>query len=356
MRGRRTIGAALAAGLLLAVPSAAPAAVTCGQVITQDTTLDADLSCDVNGIVIGASGITLDLGGHSVSGNGVSILNHGYDDVTIENGSVDVNTVGIDLEGVQGNVVRNVQLAGLQHGIQLTGSDGNQIVGNRLLSVFVRLQGGSDDNVVRANSVLGYEAFISVSGSSGNRVVRNVMSGGQQTEVSLYQANHTLVSRNDITATLGGGVGLYQSHDNEVTDNVVHGRPNGDNPISVFGILVTDSHANLLARNHFFDTTTGVHVVSGWANQLRRNEALTGLEDGILVEAATVGTTLLRNYVQNFGDDGIDVRASSSRLGSNTANGNDALGIRAVPGVTDLGGNRAAGNGDPEQCLNVICN
>jgi hypothetical protein len=42
--------------------------VGCGDVITQDTTLDSDLSaCPGDGIVIGASDITLDLGGHTVS-------------------------------------------------------------------------------------------------------------------------------------------------------------------------------------------------------------------------------------------------------------------------------------------------
>jgi len=164
------------------------------------------------------------------------------------------------------------------------------------------------------------------------------------------------VANNDIRAALGGGVSLIQSHDNRVSDNVVHARASGSNSVDVYGVEVTDSHSNLLARNHFFDTTTAIHVVSGWANELRRNEALGGLADGFLVDATTVATKLLSNYVQNFGDDGIDVRASSSRLGSNTANANGALGIRAVAGVTDLGGNQASGNGDPAQCVNVVCN
>jgi len=31
------------------------------------------------------------------------------------------------------------------------------------------------------------------------------------------------------------------------------------------------------------------------------------------------------------------------------------VGIEAVPGVTDGGGNRAHGNGNAAQCLNVAC-
>jgi hypothetical protein len=34
---------------------------------------------------------------------------------------------------------------------------------------------------------------------------------------------------------------------------------------------------------------------------------------------------------------------------------NGVLGIEAVAGVIDGGGNRAFGNGDPRQCLIVVC-
>jgi hypothetical protein len=48
--------------------------VQCGDVITQDTTLDSDLiGCPGDGIVIGGSDITLDLGGHTVEGNAIGV-------------------------------------------------------------------------------------------------------------------------------------------------------------------------------------------------------------------------------------------------------------------------------------------
>ena len=47
--------------------------VTCGDVITTDTTLDSDLlDCAGHGIVIGADNITLDLNGHTIDGDNVS--------------------------------------------------------------------------------------------------------------------------------------------------------------------------------------------------------------------------------------------------------------------------------------------
>jgi hypothetical protein len=54
-------------------------------------------------------------------------------------------------------------------------------------------------------------------------------------------------------------------------------------------------------------------------------------------------------------DDGIDVDSSATTLIGNHAVHNGDLGIEAVPGVTDGGGNHAAANGNPAQCTNVDC-
>jgi hypothetical protein len=61
------------------------------------------------------------------------------------------------------------------------------------------------------------------------------------------------------------------------------------------------------------------------------------------------------------GDDGIEIGEGGAIPGSsvvltrNTANDNGDFGIEAAPGVTDGGGNKASGNGNPLQCLNVFC-
>jgi hypothetical protein len=54
-------------------------------------------------------------------------------------------------------------------------------------------------------------------------------------------------------------------------------------------------------------------------------------------------------------DDGIDVHGTGTRLRDNRADDNGDFGIDAVPGVTDLGGNTATGNGNPLQCRSVLC-
>jgi hypothetical protein len=42
-------------------------------------------------------------------------------------------------------------------------------------------------------------------------------------------------------------------------------------------------------------------------------------------------------------------------LTRNVANDNGNLGIQAEPSVIDGGGNKAKGNGNPLQCVNVFC-
>ena len=54
--------------------------VQCGDVITQDTTLDSDLRCPNNGIVIGADDITLDLRGHTITGPGLDVRSAYFDE------------------------------------------------------------------------------------------------------------------------------------------------------------------------------------------------------------------------------------------------------------------------------------
>ena len=112
-------------------------------------------------------------------------------------------------------------------------------------------------------------------------------------------------------------------------------------------------------------------------NSLRDTEG-----DAILVGCppcgGLVGTVVRRNHIRGAGEDGVHIgdKARRTRLRRNLAIGakatastpmtddeahpqparrNGDLGIEAVRGVIDGGGNRASGNGDPRQCVNVRC-
>jgi hypothetical protein len=51
----------------------------------------------------------------------------------------------------------------------------------------------------------------------------------------------------------------------------------------------------------------------------------------------------------------VDVANAATTRTANLAFRNGDLGIKAVAGVTDGGGNQAAANGNPAQCTNVVC-
>lgn len=74
--------------------------ISCGQTITEDTTLTEDLACPVEveyALVIGASNITLDLGGHTVSGHTsrTGVFANGQEGITIRNGTIDGFHIGV---------------------------------------------------------------------------------------------------------------------------------------------------------------------------------------------------------------------------------------------------------------------
>jgi len=66
-------------------------------------------------------------------------------------------------------------------------------------------------------------------------------------------------------------------------------------------------------------------------------------------------TRIRRNLVVGAARDGILVGNRRTTLTGNRAFRNGDLGIQAVRGVIDGGGNVARYNGDPRQCVNVTC-
>ena len=62
-----------------------------------------------------------------------------------------------------------------------------------------------------------------------------------------------------------------------------------------------------------------------------------------------------RNYAASNTGSGIELFDPGARVTRNTTNDNGEWGIKGVLGTIDGGRNRAHGNAEPAQCLNVIC-
>jgi len=78
---------------------------------------------------------------------------------------------------------------------------------------------------------------------------------------------------------------------------------------------------------------------------------------GIFMSVNGTGATIRDNVVDTtvFGEDGIFIGRPGDTIAGNVARNDSALGIDAVAGNTDGGGNRASGNGDARQCVGVTC-
>jgi parallel beta-helix repeat protein len=294
----------------------------CGAVVTHDVKLDADVVCpapgDPTGLVVGANGITIDLNGHRIvggntgfgGGGGIGIDNRGgFDRVTVKNGSIDAFSSAAVLANANRNRLVGLSLFGASTAVQLTG--------------------GTRD-VIRGNTILGRGAGVSAALSDRMEIVENRISSAFDVAIS---AN---VARSDI---LRNGPGQFSAMAGFIRlsgdDNRVAGNDTGGAYIA--GISVAGSD-NVIALNR----ATGP-------------SPLPGSGDGIAVLAGATGTTVRWNLATDNGDDGIDVDASGTRIAHNRANDNGDLGIEAVPGVIDGGDNHASGNGNPLQCLNVVC-
>ena len=368
--------------VMLSLAGAGPTAVggsrdvalqlACGDTITADTTLDGDLEgCRNNGIVIGADGVTLDLNGHTIAGDGEPVDPCPEDEVC---------DVGVVVDGHDAVTVRDGSVHGFGAGVLLGGSRGSRVlqVSSSRNEFFGFVVAGSTRTVVRGSS--GDENpepdgdGIGIFGSTRLRILGNSFSRnalGMHVEDStglLIQGNR--FARND-----GPGI-LVEADRNEVRGNRCVGNGDcvivapGDRNVIVGnrierdegGIAVENGRGNLVARNvavrtRFYGIRLGIGKppIGGARNVVRGNVVRAAARDGFLVAPSDERGVLQANRAIGAGDDGFDVRSRSTRLGRNRALRNGALGIKGAPGVVDRGGNVARGNGDRRQCTHVVC-
>jgi nitrous oxidase accessory protein NosD len=372
------------AGLIAFGASQASAShVSCGDTITADTTLDSDLvDCPNNGIVIGADDITLDLNGHLIDGDGtlfagcgkdelcdVGVANDGHDGVTVRHGSVREFDSGVLVGSSTSRKVRHNRVGdissskNLSFGFVLAGAarslvrnssghhnvapegDGMGVFGCRHVRILhnkfrhnpgpgIHLDFDSSDNLIKRNRFSRNGISLFVGGDEGgdhNRVKRNRFRGGREDGILVGPGNGNVIARNHLTQ--GGNILVENGRGNLVARNVVAGA----------------RHAGILLGLPNFP-------VGGANNVVRRNLVKGSRGQGFLVTEDKDHTLLRNNVAVRAGDDGFAIRSKTTTLIDNRAVRNAELGINAVLGVIDGGGNKAHGNGNPAQCTNIACN
>jgi parallel beta-helix repeat protein len=197
---------ALAVGVSTA--SAAPA---CGT-ITSSTTLTSDCA---GPLTVGASGITVDLGGHTVLCSGIP------------------GVTGIDVGSSSNVVVENGSVSGCEEGVLADGGNSNQFLALAL-----------------TNNNVGFE----ISNSASTTIMRNQVTGSPFTGMLLFQTSGFLVHRNTV---LDSGIGIF---DNGGTNNVIsQNTASRGVGISDVGILL-NAQSDTVVHNSTLANGTGIWV------------------------------------------------------------------------------------------------
>ena len=304
--------------------------VGCGETITADTTLDSDLlNCPNNGILIGADGITLDLNGHVIDGDGTPTAGC---DPAVEFCDTGVSNDFDDRVTIKGGRVRDFSL-----GVFIFKARHN------------RLRGLSTFRNTFTGIVLGRSARSVVKRSSASRNGLTTDSPG----IVLFESHHNRIAHNRMVGNADVGLGLEGSDHNHILHNRLRRHP-------LDGIVI-DGRFNEIARNRVIRNGGGILIskVGNFGpivgNVVRRNYVRGSRTGGIGVDPVARRTRIRRNLVVGAARDGIFVLNRRTKLTGNRAFRNGDLGIQAVPGVIDGGGNVARHNGDPRQCVNIIC-
>jgi parallel beta-helix repeat protein len=196
------------------------------------------------------------------------------------------------------------------------------------------------------------EPGIVVDGSSHNLIEGNLFSENG-IAILIRASNRNQVRRNRSVRD-GHGIAVAPGNRNVIVRNRVH-QAGG-------GIAIEAGRGNLVAHNVVVGARrSGIRLgiqpppIGGADNVVRGNLVRGGGGDGFLVFPKDDRSLLKGNVAVGAGDDGFDVRSRTAKLTGNRALRNRDLGIDAVHGVIDGGGNTARGNGDRAQCINVAC-
>lgn len=294
-RTTRRAAAAGAIALLLgttihATPAtAAPqrAVVKCGTVITQSTTLTADVGpCSSDGLIVGADNITLDLGGFGVigranrTGDGVGIRLPGRTNVTVRNGRVINFDAGVAIEGGSSNTLTQLLVkdnigttkrGDFGDGIAVSSSSANTIV---------------DNDVIHNGPYDGIGLF---GPSSGNTIQDNVVSennvpqtGDDGIRIEGPGAQNNIVQGNTVTGNTLDGIAIFsdQGTGNLNTGNVIVGNTVSANGFGILGARPGDGIRTFLRAN---------------GNTIQNNVVQDNAGSGILVPNGSLNNQILTN-------------------------------------------------------------
>jgi hypothetical protein len=279
--------------------------VKCGDVITKSVKLDADVVCPDGtpaAVTIAADHVDLDLNGHSI----------------VNGRTDDGETVAVTSAGpVEDFEVR----------------DGTIRAGDRAL----RMQASRSE--FEELVVDGHALALGVTGNKND--FENVVADSSYHTLDI-EGSDLKFEGNVVTIHPSELLGSIHGDRNEIERSSF--RDCGSSALEVHGVDV-EIERNTLRGCPLF--------VVGSGTEIERNDVSLSSDVGIGVFDGDARVT--RNNASNNSGTGIQLFEPGAYVARNSTNDNGEWGIHGVLGTIDGGRNRASGNAEPAQCLNVIC-
>jgi parallel beta-helix repeat protein len=414
------LGAALSAtGLIAGLSGAAVAGATspagavitaCNQTVTTNAVLNRDLICaqppagtptaltgSVDGIIIGANGITINLKNHTITAppafnagtaqgvsssnlNGAGVLSVGFSNVTVENGKLTGWLTGVRMRAVEARAATTTAPAVLASPNQqntisnitipdcaLSSSTTPPTATTRGIDL---AEPGTNDNLVSNVSVSGNDCGqgIRVHEAQGNTVTSSTFHVGAATTtgdgIAIDCGGSNTVSNDTISGNHRYGIELAQADDDTIGNNTIanngsHGIFLGP-PLSNECAPATSSHNTITANQIKGNSGDGIAVGPSTAapttavptpppansgdNTVEDNTIASNHLNGIAFEDTdntASGNLVTSNLLAGIS---VDTASSSSTLAQNTVSGNKANGILVNGQGNTLIGNTATNN------------
>jgi parallel beta-helix repeat protein len=195
----------------------------CGVVVTGDIMLNEDLECDGDGLIVGASDVTINLNGYTIQSNdnaaGVSLtVDHG-DNTGIK--VSDANNVTIIGPGA---------ISGFEKAITFTGSSGGKVsdtvMRDNEIAAYIS---GSSEVSISGNTIDNNEFAIISESSKAGQVVFNLIAANEQQGIVLSDSDEYTVVGNNAFGNGQNGIFLdAQSTENAIDLNNAFGHEIAD--------------------------------------------------------------------------------------------------------------------------------
>ena len=332
-----------------------------GQVFTTNTVLAPGTYNLPRGVSIGVAGVTLDLNGATLVGNGGS----------------GAPSYGVTAIGWNNVVIKNGTVRGYYYGVRLESCSGAQVLDNDLSSnwrdpasqsanpPFLNINVGPNlgDRINLGGGLFGRSL-------SGALIARNTLRN-QENGIDLYSVTASTVAHNDASDNTGWGIHLFASTANLVHDNKADRctRPNLNDSAGV--LLVYGSHHNRILNNKFRFSGDGFFI--GNENGCPSNHNVVQGNDGSFAGANAFEATFSagNQFLGNVADGSnygfwLGYSHSGNVIRGNSIRGNNRNGIEIEHGQhnviedNDIIGNGGSGivlrtDGQPHFPINTPC-